>query len=207
MLPVGVGQHLVGVNLPEGVLIHIAAVIQLEIAGKAVIGAVGAPDAVQGVQLALQISLILLGESVALAFGGVDQGGDLGQVVNGLIQQVVPPGLTAFLVIDLFGRVHAVIKGGSAHHGIVVGGVERCLVIILDHSGAIVLSVNGDSGGALLEEAAVPDQQGNGQHHDHAAGDAVQHVLAAVLVLLAVIPALNIGGVRPGFLFSGCTHS
>ena len=207
VLPVGVGQHLVGVEGLEGILVHIAAVVQFQVAGQTVIGAAGAPGAVQGGQLALQIGLVLLGEGVALRLGGVDQDGDLGQVVDGLFQQIVPPGLAGLLVVDLLGGVHIVVKGGGAHHGIVIGGVKGRLVVILHHGGAVVLSVNGDSGGALLEEAAVPHQKGDGQYRNNAARDAVQDVLAAVLVLLTVIPALDIGGVRPGFLFSGCTHS
>ena len=207
VLPVGVGQHLVSVEGLDGVLVHIAAVVQLQVAGQAVVRAAGAPGAVQGGQLALQVGLVLLGEGVALGLGSVDQDRDLSQIVDGLFQQIVPPGLAGLLIIDLFGGVHSVVKGGGAHHGIVIGGVEGCLIVVLHHGGAVVLSVDGDSGGALLEEAAVPHQKGDGQYHNNAARDAVQDVFAAVLVLLTVIPALDIGGVRPGFLFSGCTHS
>ena len=210
VLPVGVGQHLVGVEGLEGILVHIAAVVQFQVAGQTVIGAAGAPGAVQGGQLALQIGLVLLGEGVALGLGGVDQDGDLGQVVDGLFQQIVPPGLAGLLVVDLLCGVRVVVKRsvvGISHDRAVVGVVEGRLIVILHHGRAVVLSVNGDSGGALLEEAAVPHQKGDGQYRNNAARDAIQDVLAAVLVLLTVIPALDIGGVRPGFLFSGCTHS
>ena len=206
-LLIGGGEHPVGGDAAEGVLIHKGAVVGLEIALQIGVITAGPPGAVQGVQLKLEIRLVQGGHGVAGLLGGMAEHGHLGQLVDALFQQVVPPGLALLLVVHLVGGVRIGVKGGGPHHSAVVGVDIGLLVVVLDHRGAEVLPVDGDRGGALLEEAAVPHQKGDGQHGDHAAHNTVQDVLAAVLIRRSVISALDIGGVRALFVVFGCTHS
>lgn len=201
------GDGLSGEDLLVEFLSHVGAKVGAQIVLQA--GIAAGTYGLSGLLYAgIHIGLASGGQSVALLLGGVVEHGDLSQTGQALIQEVVIPSGAGLLVLDLVLGVHAGVKTGvHAHLSIVQGLSHGVVVIILNDSGSKVLAVNGHSGGTLLEKAAVPHQQGDGQNGDDNADHAIDHVHAAAFFLRFVVAPLGISRALAGLLFSGCTHS
>ena len=163
--------------------------------------AVAGPGGVQLVQGGLQALLGFLREGIALALRLRGHGCALGQLLRRLLQQMVIPALARLLVIDLGLHRHI---GEERVAGSLL--VIQAAVVILHLGGGILDAVHIQGGQIALKDAAVPEHQGDGRHHDHHADGGVQSHRSAVLLFLlaALLVALRPG---LGLFLWGCTHS
>lgn len=90
--------------------------------------------------------------------------------------------------------------------------LKGAVVVVLHIGGSVVLPIDGDGGGAALEEIAVPDQKADAeqdhQNGKHRVDDVVDMGLTLLLLLLELLFTETLTArVLAGLLLSGCTHS
>ena len=195
---------------------HVSAVNRPQVGGVGVAGGDGGVlhignGGVIGLSAALRQ---LQGEAVLL--GGVGEGGHLGQGVEGGLHEVVVVGLSLLLVHILVLGVQAGVEVGQAgepHGGILVVLIFLLIgavVIVGNLTGGEVVAVDGNCGGAVLEEVGVPDKQRGDQDDHHHANHPVQNGFALGGLRLPGLLELFLSQVLAGALallfFSGCAH-
>ena len=196
-----------GDDILINLLRHVGAVIGAQIVVQVGV-TVGTGGLLHLLQVHIHIGLALSRQSVALLLGGVVDHGDLGEAVNGLVEEVVIPGGAGLLILDLILGIHAGVKAGVHAHLRVVQGLRHgVVVIILYGGGGNVFPVDGQGGGPLLEETVVPNQQSDGQDGDDHAHNDVDPVHAVAFFFRFVVAPLGVGRALAVLLFSGCTHS
>ncbi len=213
----GVGLILQGAQqlLAVDLLGHGAAQVLLKVLVDG--GAAAHGGILQGLHGVLVLGLHACGILIAGFLGGLQAVLDHGHLLDGVVHHVVVPG-GAFL--------HAQHGRGGGVDGLVLqGGVGvqsqiadevgvvlqeaavNALIIEVDLSGGVLLTVDGDGGGGAGNDVGPPDQADHHGHQEQHADDAVEQVAALFsLLLLQLLKGLGIGAagdrVLPELFFS-----
>ena len=208
---VSLGQHGGFQLLGEDALRHQAAIGhgQIMIEGGVVAG--GGHVVLQRLHGAVQFRLQLVRPGEAIGGRVIVEGLDGGHLLEGLIQEVVEPGLAVFAAgISL---VPQILRGVQAQEAEVVGvlapkALVYLLEVVIDFSGGVLFIPDGNSGSTLLDDLGLPGQGDNGHDDERHRDGSIDHVAALFrLALLCFAGGLGIGPVYAGRSLTGLLFS
>ena len=163
------------------------------------------------------LHLVVPGEALGLCSG--IHGLDAGQLLQGLVREVVVPSLALGGVGDEHdgaGGDGLVLQGRAGvqpdHAQNAVIAVDKVLIVVLkievDLSGGVLLTVDGGRRSRLGNDVGLPDDGGNGDYQEYHSDGAIQKVGAVLLLALlglpgglGIVPA-GAGQVLAGLFFS-----